>query len=483
MIRAATLERILVILSDFVALSICFMLAFWVQFHSGWIADKYDPTKLFADYAHMGLFLNIAWLVLFTCAGLYRSWLLMSRTHQILRVLRGVIIGIVLIIVCLFGSEFISKFSANMPLSEGYLYGSRFPWIFIYGGLAMVLVASFRMFIYLCLRGLLRLGYGANNILVLGATEAGRKVAEDLKNTPERGQRVVGFVDERFQVMDREFAGFPVLGKYSDLSTLVKKYHVTGIVIAHESSSPQEIMRVLVWICEMALHIYIVPELYPVVNGRFKANLVYGFELQELFAFTMPPWQVRVKRIMDLVVGGFIGLASFPLWIFAAIAIKLQDGGPVFYSQERIGLYGKPFTVYKFRTMRTDAEKFGAQWATKDDPRVTKIGKFLRKTRIDELPQLLCVLRGDMSMVGPRPERAVFISKLREEIPFYISRLKMKPGLTGWAQVRHHYDTSTEDVKIKLQYDMYYYENMSLLLDFQILVRTIYVVLTGKGAQ
>ena len=460
MIRAATLERILVILSDFVALSICFMLAFWVQFHSGWIADKYDPTKLFADYAHMGLFLNIAWLVLFTCAGLYRSWLLMSRTHQILRVLRGVIIGIVLIIVCLFGSEFISKFSANMPLREGYLYGSRFPWIFIYGGLAMVLVASFRMFIYLCLRGLLRLGYGANNILVLGATEAGRKVAEDLKNTPERGQRVVGFVDERFQVMDREFAGFPVLGKYSDLSTLVKKYHVTGIVIAHESSSPQEIMRVLVWICEMALHIYIVPELYPVVNGRFKANLVYGFELQELFAFTMPPWQVRVKRIMDLVVGGFIGLASFPLWIFAAIAIKLQDGGPVFYSQERIGLYGKPFTVYKFRTMRTDAEKFGAQWATKDDPRVTKIGKFLRKTRIDELPQILCVLKGDMSMVGPRPERAVFISKLREEIPFYISRLKMK-----------------------LQYDMYYYENMSLLLDFQILVRTVYVVLTGKGAQ
>ncbi|WP_173383214.1 sugar transferase [Fibrobacter succinogenes] len=483
MIRAATLERILVILSDFVALSICFMLAFWVQFHSGWIADKYDPSKLFADYAHMGLFLNIAWLVLFTCAGLYRSWLLMSRTHQILRVLRGVIIGIVLIIVCLFGSEFISKFSSNMPLSEGYLYGSRFPWIFIYGGLAMVLVASFRMFIYLCLRGLLRLGYGANNILVLGATEAGRKVAEDLKNTPERGQRVIGFVDERFQVMDREFAGFPVLGKYSDLAALVKKYRVTGIVIAHESSSPQEIMRVLVWICEMALHIYIVPELYPVVNGRFKANLVYGFELQELFAFTMPPWQVRVKRIMDLVVGGFIGLVSFPLWILAAIAIKLQDGGPVFYSQERIGLYGKPFTVYKFRTMRTDAEKFGAQWATKDDPRVTKIGKFLRKTRIDELPQILCVLKGDMSMVGPRPERAVFISKLREEIPFYISRLKMKPGLTGWAQVRHHYDTSTEDVKIKLQYDMYYYENMSLLLDFQILVRTVYVVLTGKGAQ
>ncbi|MBO7412554.1 MAG: sugar transferase [Fibrobacter sp.] len=483
MIRATTLERILVVLSDFAALSICFALAFWVQFHSGWIADKFDPSKTFDEYWHMGLVLNLGWLLLFTCAGLYRSWLLMSRTHQILRVLRAVALGIVLVVVGLFGAEFVGKVFANSPLSEGYLYGSRFPWIFIYGGLAMTLVAGFRMAIYWCLRGFLRLGYGANNILVLGTTEAGRKIAESLAKTPARGQRVIGFVDERFQVMDHEFAGYPVLGKYSDLPALVKKLKVSGIIIAHDSASPQEIMRVLVWICELPLHIYIVPELYGVVNGQFKANLVYGFELQELFAFTMPPWQVRVKRIIDILFGAFLGLFSLPICILAAIAIKLEDRGPVFYSQERIGLYGKPFTVYKFRTMRTDAEKFGAQWATKDDPRITKVGKFLRKTRIDELPQIFCVLKGDMSMVGPRPERAVFIGKLREKIPFYISRLKMKPGLTGWAQVRHHYDTSIEDVQIKLQYDMYYFENMSLLLDFQILVRTVYVVLTGKGAQ
>jgi exopolysaccharide biosynthesis polyprenyl glycosylphosphotransferase len=483
MIRATTLERILLVLSDFAALSICFALAFWVQFHSGWIVDKFDPSKTFDEYWHMGLVLNLGWLLLFTCAGLYRSWLLMSRTHQILRVLRAVALGIVLVIVGLFGAEFVGKVFANSPLSEGYLYGSRFPWIFIYGGLALTLVAGFRMVIYWCLRGFLRLGYGANNILVLGATEAGRKIAESLAKTPARGHRVIGFVDERFQVMDHEFAGYPVLGKYSDLPALVKKLKVSGIIIAHDSASPQEIMRVLVWICELPLHIYIVPELYGVVNGQFKANLVYGFELQELFAFTMPPWQVQVKRIIDILFGAFLGLCSLPVCILAAIAIKLEDRGPVLYSQERIGLYGKPFTVYKFRTMRTDAEKFGAQWATKDDPRITKVGKFLRKTRIDELPQIFCVLKGDMSMVGPRPERAVFIGKLREKIPFYISRLKMKPGLTGWAQVRHHYDTSIEDVQIKLQYDMYYYENMSLLLDFQILVRTVYVVLTGKGAQ
>ena len=483
MIRAATLERVLLLLSDFLALTICFVLAYWIQFHSGWIAEKFDPTKTLDAYWHIGCVLNICWLVWFTFTGLYRTWLLQSRTLQILRVLRSVFVGVVLIIIGLFGSEFMGKVAAGVPLSGNYIYGSRFTWILVYGIFVLVFVAVFRMFLYLGLRALLRRGYGANKVLILGCTESGKNIMEALKNAPEVGQRVVGFVDERYQVMDHRFCDIPVLGKYSDLPTLVKKLGISGIIIAHDSSSPQEIMRVLVWVCELPLHIYIVPELYPAVNGRFKGNLVHGFELQELFAFAMPPWQVQIKRFLDIVIAGFIGICSLPICLLAAIAIKLDDHGPIFYSQERIGLYGKPFTVYKFRTMRTDAEKSGAQWATKKEPRITRVGHFLRKTRIDELPQLFCVLKGDMSMVGPRPERAVFIGKLREQIPFYIGRLKMKPGLTGWAQVRHHYDTSIEDVQIKLQYDMYYYENMSLLLDFQILVRTVYVVLTGKGAQ
>ena len=214
MIRAATLERILVVLSDFVALFICFALAFWVQYHSGWIADKFNPAKGFDEYVHVGVFLNIGWIILFTCGGLYRSWLLMSRTHQILRVLRAVLIGIVIIIAILFGLEFLGKVLANEPLSSGYIYGSRFPWIFIYGGFALFMVVLFRMLVYKCLRYFLRRGYGANNILVLGATAAGKDIAEKLAKTPERGQRVIGFVDERYQVMDHEFANVPVLGKY-----------------------------------------------------------------------------------------------------------------------------------------------------------------------------------------------------------------------------------------------------------------------------
>lgn len=483
MIRATTLERFLMIFSDFAAFMVCFWLAFWVQFHSGWILDKYDPLKSFAEYWHAGVFLNFGWLFVFSLTGLYRSWLLLSRTMQIVRVGRTILFGIILVVVGLFGSEFVSKLIASEPLSEGYMYGSRFVWILIYGIATFTLVVLFRLMIALFLRRLLRKGYGANNVLILGATDAGAVVADALVKAPERGQKVLGFLDERYQVIPHTFANFPVLGKYSDLTHIVRENHVTGIIISHDSSSLQEITRVLVWACDLPVHIYVIPGLYDVVHGHFKGNLVHGFELQELFAFNMPFWQVRVKRMMDITVASILLFLTFPLLLLASIAIKLDSKGPVFYSQERVGLYGKRFMVYKFRTMRTDAEKDGPQWAKKIDTRITRAGLFLRKTRIDELPQLLCVLNGDMSMVGPRPERAFFIEQLREQVPFYISRLKMKPGLTGWAQVRHHYDTSIEDVQKKLQYDMYYFENMSLLLDIQILFRTIYVVLTGKGAQ
>ena len=483
MFRSSTLERLLLIFSDALAFLICFVLAFWVQFRSGWIPDLVNYNKNLSDFIQVGVLLYVGFFFLFSLAGLYRSWLLLSRTHQAFRVARAILVGGLFAIVALFGSEFIAKIVAEKSISSGYVYGSRFLWILAFLFAGIFLVIFFRMVIYLGLRALLKKGFGAHRLLILGATETGKRVAEELKKSPERGQLAVGFVDERYQVIEHEFAGLPVLGKYADLAKLVRELKVNGVVIAHDSSSVQEITRVLVWLGEVQIHIYVVPDLYSVVDGHFKANLVHGFELREVCAFTMPPGQVRVKRVMDVVIASTLVLLSWPISLLAALAIKLDSKGPVFYSQERVGLYGQRFIVHKFRTMRTDAEKNGAQWATKNDPRITRVGLFLRKTRIDELPQLLCVLKGDMSMVGPRPERAVFIEQLREEIPFYMSRLKMKPGLTGWAQVRHHYDTSTEDVKIKLQYDLYYYENMSLLLDIQILFRTIYVVLTGKGAQ
>ncbi|HEK8946841.1 TPA: sugar transferase [Clostridioides difficile] len=186
------------------------------------------------------------------------------------------------------------------------------------------------------------------------------------------------------------------------------------------------------------------------------------------------------QRIMDLVLS-IIGLViGLPLIAIFGIFIKIEDKGPITYKQERLGKCGRRFYIYKLRSMRTDAEKFGAQWAEKDDPRITKVGKFIRKTRIDEIPQLFNILKGDMGLIGPRPERPNFTVQFNEEIPGFINRLAIKPGLTGWAQVNGGYEITPEE---KLKEDIYYIKNRSILLDFKILFKTVKVVLTGDGAR
>ncbi len=191
--------------------------------------------------------------------------------------------------------------------------------------------------------------------------------------------------------------------------------------------------------------------------------------------------QGRVKRLFDLFCAGIITLLTFPIMIVSAMIIKLESKGTIFYSQKRVGLSNKEFKIYKFRSMKTDAEKDGAKWATKNDPRVTKFGNFMRKTRIDELPQLWNVIKGEMTFVGPRPERMVFIKELEKEIPFYNIRHCVKPGLTGWAQVKYPYGASVEDAHQKLQYDLYYIKHQTLALDLMILFKTVKTVVFGRG--
>ena len=191
-----------------------------------------------------------------------------------------------------------------------------------------------------------------------------------------------------------------------------------------------------------------------------------------------------VKWVFDIVGSSVLLLLASPVMLVTSVLILLEGGGPIFYRQERVGLHGRTFNVIKFRSMRNDEEKDGTpRWASAGDARVTRMGKIMRKMRIDELPQLFCVLKGDMSLVGPRPERPFFVDRLTQEIPYYAVRHSVKPGLTGWAQVRYHYGASVEDTAQKLQYDLYYVKNNSWFLDLVVLFETVGVVLTGKGAQ
>jgi exopolysaccharide biosynthesis polyprenyl glycosylphosphotransferase len=453
--RATTLEKLLFIIFDCAASSLCF--AIFLQ-----------------KYIEYIVFSVLIWFLIFLCADAYRRWLLESRTAHVLYILKIVGVAYCLAVAALLGKNAsnLNEFLVDVRLASNYFLSI---WVF---------VSFFRLLICKILRNFLNKGWGADCILLLGCTNEAREYSFLFKNNPQLGKKVIGIVEEN-QGLIKTFEGLHILGTYSDLPNLIKKNNVQAIIIAHRSNSEKKINEILYWVAYLPVRVYLVPSLWECAKN-FKTSgptLLHSKELQELFVLNLLPWQATVKRIMDIAIALFLLVLTLPLLLVTAIAIKLDSKGSVFYNQRRVGLYSRTFTMYKFRSMQSDAEKNGPQWAKKNDSRITRVGKIIRRFRIDEIPQLFCVLKGDMSMVGPRPERSVFIEKLRKTIPFYASRLKMKPGLTGWAQVRHHYDNDIEDVKIKLGYDIYYLSNASILLDIQILIRTIYVVLSGKGAQ
>ncbi len=477
---ARKFEKYLTFASDVASFNLAFAGIFWLRYKSGFFPESFNPAKDFSQFTQIAFILSLLWIAYFFVNGLYRDWYLQSRAVQLGVVSKEITIGCLVIFLVTTGADILDAVH-NGKLNHVFTW-SRAASFASYWLTFLVSVNGFRMGVQSLVRRLLRKGIGLERLLILGATEAGRAIKDELTTTPEMGYKVFGFVDESAGSKERVFEGLPVLGKYADLPRLVQEHRIGALIISHESTSHNEILRVLSQVAEFPLSIFIVPDLYDAASGHFKTSAVHGMTLKVLFPEHMPAWEAKLKRLLDIGVSVAVMALGLPVYLLTAIAIKLDSKGPVFYSQERIGQYGRRIFIHKFRTMRTDAEKAGPQWATRGDPRVTRIGRFLRASRIDELPQMWCVLKGDMSLVGPRPEREHFISQLRNEVPLYLRRLKMKPGLTGWAQVKHKYDASIEDVKTKVLYDLWYFENMSLSLDALILLRTVWVVLTGHGA-
>ncbi|HEX7181198.1 MAG TPA: TIGR03013 family XrtA/PEP-CTERM system glycosyltransferase [Thermoanaerobaculia bacterium] len=343
---------------------------------------------------------------------------------------------------------------------------------------AVVGVVVWRLILRVILKSLF-----AERILIVGTDEKAIDIARETLHRKHLGYRVVGFLDDDPNLQGVSLLNPRVIGTTRQACQLAVQHGATRVVVAGMDFRGRVSMDSLLECKTSGIKVQEGASYYEQITGKVMLEGLRKSWLIFSDGFVVSRGTLFAKRLLDLTAASIGLIPAAPLMLLVAIAVRLDSRGPVLFRQERLGRGGKPFTLWKFRSMTTDAEKNGAAWAVTNDPRVTRVGRFIRKTRLDELPQLWNVLVGDMSLVGPRPEREQFVRQLIESIPFYEQRLVVRPGLTGWAQIKAPYASSFEESMEKLKYDLYYIKNLSLFLDISILLSTARIVLLGRGAR
>lgn len=320
-------------------------------------------------------------------------------------------------------------------------------------------------------------------ILILGTGAEGISLVREILERPELHMKVVGFLDEKGENIGLSLVNPGIIGAASDVEKIVQKEKIDRVILSLMERRGGTPVRQLLNLKFAGVGVEDAHGVYEKLSGRIFLKRLSPSWLILSDGFRKSPFQSAMKRSFDLAISSILLILTMPVMVLVALAIWLETGSPILFRQNRTGMHGKEFEILKFRSMRQDAEKHGPQWAATNDDRITRVGRFIRNSRLDELPQLINVFRGDMSLVGPRPERPVFCAMLEEKIPFFAQRHSVRPGITGWAQIKYQYGASIEDGWTKLEYELFYIKHMSLMLDLAILFETVKVVFSGRGAK